>query len=281
MTHSNGTHPFLTLPPELRNAIYDHVYVTPSPYLPVVKHIESSPIRDFFSTTFGRKSPLDQLPTSASNKPICGLIQSCKQLHAEAHVLYFLRTNFILSGPYATPEYFERIVAPLSAEQVRHIRHITLTGRINNLRALNESWNGVPFNDPNIHLSTLTIVPRRPQNHESQYAEIADLSQSHTLAHLLAETLKTLRGIDRIIVRNDEECFNPIVWRLVYRSLVYRLWNWGGANLGLKFRPDPSDQHAWFEILLGSDASSDDEDWREADQEVERLLGTGNTSNNT
>jgi len=278
-TESMPASHLLSIPPELRNVIYDLIYTTPSPYLPLAK-TSSAPASRPSLTSFGRTSPLDDLSAETSNRHLCGLVRCCRQLQAETQLLYLSRTVFNLPGPYATPEYFNSLLTPLSVDKISHIRHITLTGRINNLRALNESWNGRPFDNPNLYLSTLTIIPRRPQSHGAQYAEVADLSQSHTLAYVLAESLKSLKGVERIIVRNDEECFNPIVWRLVYRSLVYRLFKWGSVNLGLKFRQDGSGDEAWFEILLDPAIATVEDGWNDAPTEIQSLMGVSEPTAN-
>ncbi|KAL1305347.1 hypothetical protein AAFC00_002244 [Neodothiora populina] len=261
---------FLALPPEIRNNIYDLLFVTPSPYSPLIPSHSTRGSRSNSLLTFGRESPLDQAAVFVTTKNLCGLLQTCKSLNAEANFLYLSRTRFSLPGHYASPEYFSRAVRPLSTCQVQHIRHITLTGRINNMRAMNESWNGTPFDNPNLHLETLTIIPRRPQNHESNYAEIADLSQSHTLAYILCETLKGLKSVDRIIVRNDEACFSDAVWKLVYKSLVWKMFRWAGRDVGLKFRQDARGE-VWFEILNGTHGKRSD-GWRDAHEEVSRLI---------
>lgn len=80
-------------------------------------------------------------------------------------------------------------------------------------------------------------------------------------------------------MRNDEGCFNLVVWRLVYRSLVYRLWRWGGSLCGLSFRQDTSEREAWFEVLiggkdgLGADEGGEGGQWRDSWDEVNRLIG--------
>ncbi|GAB7354654.1 hypothetical protein MBLNU459_g5084t1 [Dothideomycetes sp. NU459] len=273
----------LSLPPELRNQIYDLVFTTPSPYAPLVPAERPSPrVRKSSLSGFGCPSPLDQ-PLSPSGPPCsCALLLTCRQLHAETQLLYYARTRFALSGPCAAPATFARLLAPLSRPQRRHLRHLSLTARISHLRALNEQWCAGPaFDCPDLALATLTIVPRRAHAVEPHYAEVADLNMSHTLAYILAETLKTLRGVRRLVVRNDDGCFNPDVWRLVYRSLVYRLWKWGGSLCGLSFRHDRSEREAWFEVLIGGKDGLENEDgdaadggeWRDSWDEVERLVG--------
>lgn len=83
----------------------------------------------------------------------------------------------------------------------------------------------------------------------SAYAEVADLSQSHNLAYILAETLKGLRNVRVVEVRN-QGCFNDVVWRILYRSLVYRIWRWGGERCGVRFECSgdgaEDERDAWF-----------------------------------
>ncbi|KAK3618285.1 hypothetical protein LTR56_024728 [Elasticomyces elasticus] len=159
---------------------------------------------------------------------------------------------------------------PLSPAKIGAIRHLTLAARISHLRALNEAWAGLPFGHPNLNLETLTIVPRKPDCTSSAYAEVADLSQSHTLAYIFAETFKGLRNIRTVEVLN-KGCFNDVVWRIVYRSLVYRLWRWGGPTCGVRFEcsPDaPDERDAWFRVHF-----QDKEDGVEVGEEVLRLAG--------
>lgn len=268
---------FLSLPAELRNQIYDLVITTPSPYTPYPPPDSTHPNRALSLSTFGRPSSLDipSAPASSSSSTATSLLLTCRQLYSETHLLYYSRTLFSLSGPSATPSYFTRLLAPLSAPQIAHLKHLSITSRISHLRALNEQWTTHPFNNEALSLETLTVIPRRAHAAESHYAEVADLSQSHTLAYILAETLKTLRGVRRLIVRNDEACFNPVVWRLVYRSLVYRLWRWGGSLCGLSFRQDGSEREAWFEVLIGDKEGEDGDEgqWRDSWDEVNRLIG--------
>lgn len=266
----------MTLPAELRNAIYNLIYVVQSPYSPQSRTESSiaTPVPPRFSlASFGDKSPLDTLPASiiSSNHHVGALLQTCKQIHTETTGFYFTRSTFHLTGPHATPEYFVRLVAPLRPAALSQIRHITLTGRINHLLAMNGSWDGYPFGNTRLKLDTLTVIPRRPHTHETHYAEVADLYQSHTLAHILAETLKGLKGVKSLIVRNDEECFNNIAWRLFYRSLVLRLWRWAGGMVGLMFRQDETEM-LWFEISHTAHGE-DQTGWKTAADEVERLVG--------
>lgn len=115
-------------------------------------------------------------------------------------------------------------------------------------------------------------MPRRPQNHEPQYAEIADLSQSHVLAHVLAETLKGLKQVKRVIVRNDDASFNPGVWRLVHSQFVWKLWRWGGDGAGCLFRRDESGGDAWFEVRNSVDGARGEEGWSSMTDEIQKLI---------
>ena len=61
------------------------------------------------------------------------------------------------------------------------------------------------------------------------------------------------------MVKNDG-CFNEVVWRLFYRSFVYRLWRWGGAACGIRFesgetQPGGSErgENQWFKVYTRDD----------------------------
>jgi hypothetical protein len=60
------------------------------------------------------------------------------------------------------------------------------------------------------------------------------LDQAHTLAHVLAETVKGLREVKEVRVVNLG-CFGEAVWRVCYRHLVFKVWRWGGGNCGVRF----------------------------------------------
>lgn len=174
---------------------------------------------------------------------------------------------FALGGNYADPESFSRLCAAVSPPLLSQLKHITLAGRINHLRAMNESWNGVPFACPHLSLHTLVIVPRRPAQYDFHHAELADLSSAHTLSYILSETLKNLHCVQRLVVRNENECFNEVVWKVTYRSMVNRLRMWGGKLCSCRFR----NGDGWFEVLVeGRDA--DPHVYRDADGEFERLM---------
>ena len=202
------------------------------------------------------------------------VLQTCRQIHTEAHLLALSLSNFDVAGPNSHPDYFTNLTSHLCLSKVNAIRHVTLTARVSQLRALNEAWHGLPFGCPNLFLDTLTIVPTKPDVHHSAYAEVADLSQSHTLAYIFAETFKRLRNVRVVEVRN-RGWFNEVVWRLVYRALVYRMWRWGGDHCGVRFLCCGDEvgvgdgQEQWFRIWPGD---AEGEGW-EVGEEVRRLVG--------
>jgi hypothetical protein len=251
----------LTLPAELRNQIFDLLFIETCPYTLAANDTSTSRCL----ADFGRPSNLDE--TTAT--PVQPLLLACRQIHTETQLLHLQRTSFIIGGPYADPEDFKRLcttnISPLLAKQ---IRHITLVGRINRLRALNESWNGMPFGCRHLSLETLVLIPRRPAQYDRHYAEIADLDSAQTLSYTLSETLKNLHNVKRVIVRNEDDCFNAVVWKVVYRNLISRLLRWGGKLCSCRFR----EGDGWFEVLVdGRDA--DPVVYRDADTEFQRVIG--------
>lgn len=124
---------FLSLPAELRNHIYDLLFTESCPYTCAIDDLSS-----FRRTVadFGKPTNLDGI---ARTKPQ-PLLLTCRQIHTETQLLHLQRTNFAIGGIYAGPEPFSRLCnAALSPPLMAHVRHITLVGRINRLRVMNES----------------------------------------------------------------------------------------------------------------------------------------------
>ena len=286
MPPSNPPASLLTIPCELRNAVYCYVFctddetsnipafVSESNDLVKALQLETPPSLNPPSNT-EHDQELSVPPSSASKLT---LLLTCRQIHAEAHALALHHTPFHLSGSSSEPECFTSLAAPLlhsSCNKITSLRHLTLTGKISHLRALNERWNGLPFGQPQLNLHTLTLIPRKPECHASAYAEVADLSQSHTLAYIIAETAKTLRQVRCLVVRN-EGCFSEVVWRLVYRSMVYRIWRWAGPRAGLRFEcsgESEQEEREWLRVWIGEGDDGEGVDAREVGDEVVRLVG--------
>lgn len=280
---------FLTIPSELRNAIYLYIFADDnvpetSTAAPTTASFFSLPGAALIPTKFDPRSSC--CDTRYSNSPSArklAVLRTCRQIHSEATLLALSLTPFHIIGGASDPDLFDQRSRPLSHAQIGAIRHLTLTARISHLRALNEAWAGLPFGHACLDLDCLTIVPRRPDCSSSAYAEIADLSQCHTLAYIFAETFKGLKNVKVVEVRNHG-CFNAVVWRIVYRSLVYRLWRWGGERCGLRFEcssaaadgrvvqhDDQDEQDAWFKVHLRQ--AVDVEVGREVGEEVRMLAG--------
>jgi hypothetical protein len=273
----------LTIPTELRNEIYLYVF-------------SSHPDGQSTHFTSPQEAPKFELnptyhtspPTSTSSTSIperLALLQTCRQINTEAHLLALSLTPFHIHGPLASPDLFDLASRPLSPAKLGAIKHLILTARISHLRALNEAWSGLPFGHPSLKLDCLTIAPRRPDCSTTAYAEVADLSQSHTLAYVFAETFKGLRNVRCVEVRN-QGCFNDVVWRIVYRSLVYRMWRWGGERCGVRFECSSEsedereeregERDAWFRCYLVQPEQRQDEQGllgKEVGEEVIRLAG--------
>lgn len=237
----------LTIPSELRNVIYLYIF-NPETELPAYEVASFDTIAAALKLQFDDRKPTsDQCLTHQLR-----VLQTCRQIHHEANVLALSLTGFHVAGEYADPDCFASRIAHIRTTKLEAIRHLTLTARISHLRALNESWAIYPFGNSVLNLDTLTIIPKKPDAVYSAYAEVADLSQSHTMAYIFAETFKRLRNVRLIYVKN-RGCFNEVVWRLVYRSLVYRTWRWGGGKCGLRFEccsDDERNGEEWFKVWL-------------------------------
>lgn len=269
-THSERAS-LLTLPTELRNAIYEYLFAPdPATYHPRLSF--SSP---------GEREIIQKLrvpPEPPSSKPLSSkldLLRTCKKIHDEAQYFALSMTPFHIANDCTYPDLFDLRSRALSPAKIGAIRYMTLTARTNHLRAMNEAWLGQPFGHPSLRLNTLVIFPKRPVVHAAALEEIADLSQSHTLAYIFSETLKGLRNVNCVELRN-EGCFNEVVWRLFYRSLVYRLWRWGGGKCGMHFetgelQPGGTErsENQWFRVYL----SGGEHEGVECGEEVVRLVG--------
>lgn len=250
---------FLTLPAEIRNVIYSHVFApTPTP-CGFARHDPKKDVNMSSATS----------PYSPPASPSLGLVN--RQISAETQLLHLTHTSFVLSSKSSDPDIFARKFANLcTAQQRTAIRSLTLRASIGQLRAMNERWDALPFGCADLRLETLTVVPVRPQTY-APHAEVADLSQVHTLAYLLGEAIKSLKNVETIVLVN-QGCFTELLWRLLYRSLIFRMWKWAGEGLtdcSLGFREVDGDSR--FEIRLGNGAQ--DEQWRDATHELERLTG--------
>ncbi|QIX01348.1 hypothetical protein AMS68_006865 [Peltaster fructicola] len=257
---------FFTLPAELRNQIYGLVW-SRNDNIPSAAP-ERSPLAEALLLDTHRSGKAKSEPQYGAHM---ALLLVCRQIRTEADLLALSRTTFHLTGKSVLPDAFHSQISTLSTCQIKSIRKLTLTARVTHLRAMNEAWEGLPFGHPCLHLDRLVIVPQKPDTSGSCYAEVADLSQCHTLAYVLAETLKSLRRVTCVEVQNHG-CFNGLVWRLLYRCLVYRMWRWGGIACGLKFAAsdagDDDSGKEWFKVMIG-----DEHEGHEVGAEVCRLMG--------
>ncbi|GAB7331929.1 hypothetical protein MBLNU13_g03851t1 [Cladosporium sp. NU13] len=252
---------FLTLPPEIRNQVYSYIFIPPvnepiprapeiaSP-LAIALQLDSPPCTPF-------RDPDDDPPLPPHQPTSLSTLLTCHQIHREAQLLAISTTTFHLHSTSAEPEHFTLRALPLSPAKLGAIKHLTLTARITQLRALNETWNGHPFGNSSLHLDTLTLVPRRPDATKSAWAEVAELDQCHTLAHVLAETFKTLGKVGEVKV----------------------VWRWGGMNCGVRFECSAADDGngGWFKAFLGQ-VESEGVRGSDAGDEAYRLLTAEGTS---
>ena len=256
----------LTIPCELRNAIYHYVFAPDA----VSRSFQFTHSWDPLAVQLQVLRPLEDRKTQSSND--LRILLTCRQIHDEAHQLAVSLTGFDVTGERAKPDCFALHASTLRDSKVSALRHITLTARISYLRSMNEQWRGLPFGHPELMLDTLTIVPTKADCSHTSYREVADLSQVHTLAYILAETVKGLRNV-RVLQVENRGCFNEVVFKLVYRSLVYRLFRWAGRQSGIKVCSNNEEDEnpvGWFHVLLREDTGGE---WREVGEEVDRFLG--------
>ncbi|KAI9705355.1 MAG: hypothetical protein M1820_005185 [Bogoriella megaspora] len=257
---------FYALPPEIRNQIYLHLFTPSLPYPPLL---------------------LSNPPNPPPASVLLGPLLTSRLFHAEAASLAYTLVPFLTHT--AIPFHLQR--PPLTPLRQSSIRHIILTTRITSLRALSETWDGLPFGSSSLRLASLTIIPQRAEAALFEAnAEVADLSQCHTLAFILTEFLvRVERGVvGRLEVRN-QGCFVAEMMGIVWRSLVYRLWKqrrgcwWDGEGEGLGFEERGDGGVVWIGdgdgdgngVGMGTDGK---DRGRGLDEEVMRLSGRGTGS---
>ena len=255
----------LSIPSELRNVIYLYLFNPEGAYERSTYNDPQDPIAAALKPQFDNNS---STPEPCAPRHL-SVLQTCRQIHKEAHLLALSLTAFHVVGEASHPERFAEQFQMRDAK-VAAIRHLMLTAKISHLRAMNETWGGLPFGQPSLELETLTIVPTRPDASSSAYRDIAHLSQGSTLAYILGETVKCLKNVRCVIVKN-RGCFDEGVWRVVYRSLVYQIWRWGGGKCGIRFECCNEKEVAlgdeWFRVWL-----QDGEEGSEVGEEVMRFF---------
>lgn len=265
---------FLSIPAELRNHIYGLLFPPPRcQSLGKQCQLDLPPL-----SSFGEDVVYSVPCATSRSTGVAAIALGCRQLQRETQLLFLGTTLFHLTGSAADPVVFATLASHLPLSHRQAVRHIVLSARISHLRSMNETWNALPFGSGDFFLETLTLVPRRPEIHERAWAEVADLSQSHTLAYILGETLKSLRHVGIVIVCN-EGCFNEVIWQLTYRSLVFRLWKWGGRLCELKVCENEAEKcfaikcNGWPNTR--ADDLNDTRTWKDIGEELNRLVGEG------
>jgi hypothetical protein len=250
----------LTLPSELRNAIYTYLF-DPAYSQTEACCTSSSCQQNAFTKAFSstRRSSCAVETNNKRSTSALSILRTCKQMHREARLLALSQLPFHVHGDCASPDFFSVRSQRLPRDQLAAIRTLTLTARISHLRAMNEAWGGVPFGNPELRLDALVIVPFRADVTSESLREVASMSQSATLAYILGETLKGLRNVGFVEVRNHG-CFDGATWEKLYCHLVYRLWKWGGPRCGIRMMSgtaeaggvlgQAAEENRWFRAYL-------------------------------
>ncbi|TKA24342.1 hypothetical protein B0A50_06812 [Salinomyces thailandicus] len=117
---------------------------------------------------------------------------TCRQLHADAHLLAFTRTPFLTTSLFTATNIPTRL-ALLHNKQIRAIRSLTFVADARHFRKLVD-WQHQPFNHPDLHLDTLTLVLHRSSFWHYLYDFTSDL----------VKLLRNLEGLKRLVfVRNN------------------------------------------------------------------------------
>ncbi|KAM0712522.1 hypothetical protein Q7P37_011619 [Cladosporium fusiforme] len=121
----------LTIPPEIRNAIYAYIFLPPVPddviqhQLPENERIDSPIAKALLENDDNPCDPSQKQPQThqqATSNPTTTRLSpllTCVQIHAEAHLLALSTTTFHLPSPLALPAHFTLATSALSPPQTR------------------------------------------------------------------------------------------------------------------------------------------------------------------
>lgn len=170
---------FFDLPPEIRTSIYKLV----------------------FSPSHSQAEAFHQSPTTntvALNEDYyasdhISALLTCRQLHADASLLAFSRTTFVVRNPFTAKDIRRRLQSRLQARQIASLRSIAFVAEADHFRQM-RNWKGAVFGVPELQLDSLNIVLYR----SSYWHYLFDFNMT------FISLLRDLRGVKRMtFVRNE------------------------------------------------------------------------------
>lgn len=196
--HRQQQSPFLNLPPEVRNTIYRHVLINPSPIdlWPHLLHTDLTGNLEWEAriSTWSEKSPLENLPFKTRNQAsltyvrkemATGLLGTCQQVYNEA-AMYFWADNFFRfpgrSGWQGLLRFFLTI-GPVARARIRRLDvHAPIYMRWPDKNGDERDLNGRSKNFPKMHMDKIS-----PEGHLDRVAiqrVCAILAQDRTLEEM-------------------------------------------------------------------------------------------------
>jgi hypothetical protein len=133
----------LSLPAEIRNTIFEHIFNDNILGDGFIEHNEFGGIR--LDTTYKASDYLR--PFSA-----------CKQLYTEGNAMAWSRTNFIAGTRFS---HVRSRLYRLNPDHIASVRNLAFVADAHHFRDLVQ-WNQDPFGLPNLQLDTLTIILHSP-----------------------------------------------------------------------------------------------------------------------
>lgn len=196
--HRQRQSPFLNLPPEVRNTIYRHVLISPSPIdlWPHLFHTDLNGNLEWEAriSAWSEKSPLDNLPFKTRNQAslsyvrkemATGLLGTCQQVYNEA-AMYFWAENLFRfpgrSGWQGLLRFFLTI-GPVARARIRRLDvHAPIYMRWPDKNGDERDLNGRSKNFPKMHMDK--ILPEGHLDRVAVQRVCAILAQDRTLEEI-------------------------------------------------------------------------------------------------
>ncbi len=112
---------------------------------------------------------------------------TCRQFHADAHLLAFSRTTFVVRNPYTALDLSNRLRTRLRPRQIASLRSIAFVAEARHFRAM-RNWKDCAFGLPLLDLDQLSIILHR----SSYWHYLFDFNT------IVVSLLRNLRGVRRI-----------------------------------------------------------------------------------
>lgn len=213
---------FFDLPPEVRTLIYELVF----------DPIESR------TAAFSHPGQADSLNENYFAADILAPLLTSRQFHADANLLAFSCTTFVVRNPFTSKNVSGRLASRLRESQIRSIRSIAFIAEAEHFRQM-RNWKGHAFGVPQLQLDELSILLYR----SSYWHYLQDFNA------IVISLLRSLGGVKKITyIKNESKIkphFHTWVNRLVGGILATDRFERFGTG-GVGWTHEPNVEKTWW-----------------------------------